>query len=91
MLDNSILQSALGNYSGLKFIVDNSLENVETVPARWRTFKERWFSLPFKPKQLFVYEDIPKPIMYRMNDGFGHAGMIICNSIAYNQIRDLEA
>lgn len=49
----------LWQYSGVKVVQDNFIDNFEWIPKRMRTFRERWFTFPWRPKELFVYEKVP--------------------------------
>jgi hypothetical protein len=69
---------ALGAYSGLRVIESNHIPTkIVKIPVEWRTFRERWFTLPWKPKELFRYidEEVEQALIVD--------GKIFCNHIAY--------
>ena len=72
------------SYGGLK-IIQNPYMPTEKVKVAvdFRTFRERYFTLPWKPKELFKYEEIELHSMFIYN------GMGICNPNTYYLIKNI--
>lgn len=69
-------------YNGTPIIKSDYIpKKKKRIPVRWRTWKERFFSLPFKPKELFIYEEIEEEQILFFNN------MAFMNSVVYNQVQ----
>lgn len=68
-------------WQGINVVKSNYLEpKIVKIPVRWRTIRERYFTLPWRPKELFEYDlmDVNAVIMF--------SNIMVCNPIAYHRL-----
>lgn len=70
-------------WGGLNIIQSNFLEPKKVkYPVRWRTWKERFFTLPWNPGELFVYEEVDENFAIMFNN------QILVNPWTYGRLMD---
>ena len=75
------MENNFHEWGGLQIMKSNYLEpKIEKIPVRWRTWKERFFTFPFNPGELFIYEEIKTNIAIIYN------GNLIVNNWTFNNL-----
>lgn len=77
---------------GLNIISNEYLpkKTIKDCPVEWRSFWERWFTLPWKPFELFKYEDVTLTTMLLIDESKFRPTMLMTDKDAFLQIKNIK-